>query len=85
MTDAAINLGFSAAEAELFVWQTFLGAINLHKKNNLSAKEWIKKVASRGGTTEAAIQAFEEGDLQTDIKKGMKAAFNRAVELSKVE
>ncbi|MBX2845773.1 MAG: pyrroline-5-carboxylate reductase [Saprospiraceae bacterium] len=85
MTDAAVDLGFSPAEAELFVWQTFLGAINLHKKNNLSSKEWIQRVASRGGTTEAAIKAFEAGQLNPTIQAGMKAAFERAVELSKMK
>lgn len=83
--DAAVEMGFTPAEAELLVTQTFKGTIDLYNKNNHSAKEWIQKVASKGGTTEAALNSFELSGLRENIKKGAKSALNRAIELSKVK
>lgn len=83
MMEAAREMGFSASESELLVSQTFRGAVDLYNKSNLSCDEWISKVASRGGTTEAALNSFKGGTLHHDIKKGAQAALQRAVELGK--
>ena len=85
MTDAARQLGFSTAEAELLVAQTFSGALDLYNSSNFSCDDWIRRVASRGGTTEAALRFFETNNLQTHIVGGAKAAFERAVALGKKE
>ncbi|MFT5833366.1 MAG: pyrroline-5-carboxylate reductase, partial [Cognaticolwellia sp.] len=42
-----------------------------------------KKVASKGGTTEAALKVFQSTTVNQDIRNGAKAAFDRAVELGK--
>jgi pyrroline-5-carboxylate reductase len=83
MMDAAKAMGFSDSEAELLVSQTFTGAVDLYNKNNLSCNEWIAKVASKGGTTEAALKVFRETTLHADIVGGAYAALNRASELGK--
>ena len=49
----------------------------------ISNQEWIAKVASKGGTTEIALQVFEKGMLQEVIVNAVKAANNRAIELGK--
>ena len=82
MIAAAKELGFNQSESELLSYQTFKGAIELYKKNNLSCHEWIDKVASRGGTTEAALQSFENNELSFDINEAIQAAYERANELS---
>jgi len=84
MIDTAIDMGFSRSEAELLSIQTFAGAVDLFNKFNFSCEEWIGKVASRGGTTEAALSTFDKTSVSSDINEGMYAAFNRAVELSKI-
>ena len=81
MTKAACDLGFSLSEAELLVNQTFRGAIDLFNKSDLSFEAWIEKVRSRGGTTEAAMMAYQANDLDQKIKQGVQSAFNRAKEL----
>ena len=81
MIETAMELGFNESQAELLVWQTFMGAMHLHNKNNLSCADWIKRVSSKGGTTEAAISLFKETEVETNIRQGLKAAFKRAVEL----
>lgn len=81
MMQAALNMGFSPAESELLVTQTFQGAVELYLASNLSCKEWIQRVASKGGTTEAALAKFTEFGLDQGIEQGLKAALFRAQEL----
>lgn len=83
MVEAAKKLGFSTSEAELLVSQTFKGAIDLYNKTDLSCAEWIQRVASKGGTTEAALKSYRETDVRADIIAGADAAMARAVELGK--
>lgn len=81
MIQAGIKMGFSLSEAELLVNQTFMGAVHLHNQNELTCNEWIQKVASKGGTTEAAIKIFNEYAVNNKIGEGLNAAFERAKEL----
>ncbi len=83
MIQAAQQMGFSNSEAELLVAQTFTGAVDLYNKADLSCENWIFKVASKGGTTEAALRVFQENALHEDIIAGANAALNRARELGK--
>jgi pyrroline-5-carboxylate reductase len=83
MMKAAREMGFSDSEAELLVSQTFLGAVELYLATNFSCQEWIQRVASRGGTTEAALKSFGENNLNSDIISGAFAALHRAEELGK--
>jgi pyrroline-5-carboxylate reductase len=83
LMQAARQMGFSEAEAELLVVQTFTGAVDLYNKSDFSCAEWIQRVASRGGTTEAALNSFKLNSLHQDIIDGATAALVRAVELGK--
>jgi pyrroline-5-carboxylate reductase len=83
MMQAAREMGFSPSEAGLLVGQTFLGATELYLASGLSCQEWIQRVASKGGTTEAAIARFGEDLLDKRIGDGLKAALDRAGELGK--
>lgn len=81
MIKAAVALGFNESEAELLVNQTFMGSVAIQNSYSLSNEEWIAKVASKGGTTEKALQVFEKGILENTIIEAVKAANNRALEL----
>ena len=81
MIDSATQMGFSPTEAETLVEQTFLGAIHLLSNNNFTCREWIGKVSSKGGTTEAAIHSFESGRVSDQIQTGLQAALDRSIEL----
>ncbi len=83
MIQQTMEYGFSLTEASKIVEQTFLGTVELYKVNNLSCKEWIDRVASKGGTTEAALKTFAQTDVAANIQKGMDAALHRSRELSK--
>ena len=80
---AARNMGFSESEAELLVYQTFHGAVDLYNKTDSSCEEWIQRVCSRGGTTEAALEVFQNSNLHEDIVSGAFAALHRAIALGK--
>jgi pyrroline-5-carboxylate reductase len=81
LIEAAQQMGFSASEAELLVGQTFTGAVDLYNKSDLSCESWIAKVASKGGTTEAALRVFNSAAVHADIQAGATAALLRAQEL----
>lgn len=81
MIEAAKGLGFSESQAELLVGQTFMGSVHLENRNALTCREWIAKVSSKGGTTEAAIKVFGKHEVHDKIIKGLNAAHQRAVEL----
>ncbi len=81
MIEAAREMGFNASQAELLVAQTFRGAVELQMKNDATCEEWIARVSSKGGTTEAAMQTFADTSVFEDIKRGARAALERAKEL----
>ncbi len=83
MIETAMQMGFTKVQAELLVEQTFMGAVHLLNIHNISCKEWIAKVASKGGTTEAALVQFTNLKLSNAIQEGLRAARQRATELGK--
>lgn len=85
MMEAAKSMGFSDNDSKVLVSSTFEGAIELFNKNKLSPNGWMKRVASKGGTTQAALDSLDDNNVKDLIHDAAYAAFNRAVELGKVE
>ena len=85
LIEAAKRMGFNDSEAELLISQTFKGAIDLYDKTEYTCSEWIKKVCSRGGTTEAALATYTDNMVQNEIISGAEAALKRAIELGENE
>ena len=83
MIKAGTEMGIDENLSKLFVKQTMLGAYHLINNSDKSVEELIKDVASKGGTTEAALKTFDENELKSILKKGILAAENRAKELNK--
>ena len=83
MMEAALQMGFSKNVSKVLVSQTFTGAIELFNQNNLSPSSWMEKVASKGGTTQAALDSMNDNNVGELIKEAAFAAFDRAVELGK--
>lgn len=83
MIESAINLGFTPSEAEFLVSQTFSGSVQLQNRSKLSNEAWIEKVASKGGTTEAALSIYNKNVLKKIVNDGIEAANKRAIELGK--
>ena len=82
MITKGVEMGFTQEESQLLVEQTFLGATQLLKQNKLSCSDWIRKVSSKGGTTEAALIQFNQLDVKDKIGLGLEAAQKRSRELN---
>ncbi|MDX1270612.1 pyrroline-5-carboxylate reductase [Bizionia paragorgiae] len=83
MLEAALKMGFSPYDSKVLVTSTFEGAIELFNQNDISPESWIARVASKGGTTQAAIDSMEDNNVKQLIQDAAYAAFNRAIELGK--
>lgn len=83
MMEAALKMGFSTNDSKVLVSKTFEGAVDLFNQSDLSPNSWMERVASKGGTTRAALDSMEDNNVKELIKDAAYAAFNRAVELGK--
>jgi pyrroline-5-carboxylate reductase len=83
MIEAGVQMGFEESMSAILVKQTMLGSFHLINNSDKNLDELIKAVASKGGTTEAALKRFEEGLLAQNLQEGIFAAQKRATELSK--
>lgn len=82
MTKAALSLGFTEAQAELMVNETFGGAAELVLNSSDNPSELRRKVTSPNGTTMQAIARFEQADLEMVFKEATEAALKRAKEIA---
>ncbi|MBD8084016.1 pyrroline-5-carboxylate reductase [Chryseobacterium caseinilyticum] len=82
MIKAGTEMGIDENLSKLFVKQTMLGAYHLINNSDKNLEELIKDVASKGGTTEAALKTFNEKDLKEILKQGILNAEKRAKELN---
>ncbi|MEA1787531.1 pyrroline-5-carboxylate reductase [Arenibacter sp. GZD96] len=83
MMEAASQMGFSENVSRVLVSQTFTGAVELFNQSDLSPNSWMNKVASKGGTTRAALDSMEDNNVKELIKEAAYAAFSKAVALGK--
>jgi len=82
MVEAGRQMGFDEATSAMLVKQTMLGSFHLLNTADKSLDELIKAVASKGGTTEAALSTFENDGVGEGLQKGIVKARDRARELS---
>ncbi|MFA5919818.1 MAG: pyrroline-5-carboxylate reductase [Methylococcaceae bacterium] len=83
MEKAAVELGLSEATARLLVQQTALGAAKIALESSESPEQLRKRVTSPGGTTQKAIDTFEQGQFTELVSKALHAARDRSIEMSK--
>jgi pyrroline-5-carboxylate reductase len=75
-----LALGFDRKQARVLVQKTYSGAASL--QGNSSYEQLISNIASKKGTTEAALKVFANKRLEQIINQAVKAAVKRAKELS---
>lgn len=83
MANLAEEFGLSKEDADKVAQQTFVGTGELIKASGWSLTSLRERVTSKGGVTEAAINAFEENNFEEVFKKGIEAAIKRTNEFSK--
>lgn len=82
MQTAGMDLGLPEETARLLALETALGAAKMALESDESACVLRQRVTSPGGTTERALNVFEEEDLRGTFKKALGAAASRAAELA---
>lgn len=83
MQNQAIAFGFSEQTARQLVQQTALGAAQMVAQNDDNISTLRENVTSKGGTTQAALTAFREGNLAGLVSRAMQACKARAIEITK--
>ncbi|HXJ10037.1 MAG TPA: pyrroline-5-carboxylate reductase [Burkholderiales bacterium] len=81
---SAVKLGIPEDDALKLAKQTVLGAAQLALQSNESPATLRKNVTSKGGTTEAALNVFEQEKLAERFFRAVEAASRRGAELGKM-
>lgn len=81
LEQAALEMGFSPPVARKFALRTFLGGAKLAAGSDESPQTLRQRVTSKRGTTERAINTFDELAVKQRIIDGVKAACLRSREL----
>jgi len=82
LAESAEASGLDKRLAAKLARATFIGAAEVIKSKDLSMEELVKKVASKGGTTEAAIKVFKRRRLEDIVKKAVMDAARRSNNLT---
>ncbi|HWA37023.1 MAG TPA: pyrroline-5-carboxylate reductase [Burkholderiales bacterium] len=80
---AAVKLGIGKDDALKLAKQTVLGAAQLASQSADSPETLRKNVTSKGGTTEAALNVFEEEKLAERFIRAVEAASKRGEEMGR--
>jgi pyrroline-5-carboxylate reductase len=81
---SAVKLGIPKDDALKLAKHTVLGAAKLAVSSSESPDALRKNVTSKGGTTEAALNVFEEEKLAERFMRAVEAASRRGEELGKM-
>ncbi len=83
MIDAAVAQGLDKETATELAMQTGLGSARMALENDVDLVELRRRVTSPGGTTQAAIESFEQQGLRKLVTDAMQAAADRADEMAR--
>ena len=85
MQAAVEKIGLSPEVSRMLTLQTAYGAGRMALESKESVSELRRRVTSKGGTTQAAIDVFEKNNLREIIEEALEAACLRSKELGSVE
>ena len=83
MEQSALELGLDEDMARLLIQQTALGSAKIALEADETPGQLRQRVTSPGGTTQQAINTFEEGGFTRLVSKAIHAARDRSVEMAK--
>lgn len=83
MERAAIQMGLDEHTARLLVQQTALGAAKIALESSESPTQLRERVTSPGGTTQKALETFQQNGFTELVFKALHAAQERSIEMSK--
>ena len=82
MIKQGIELGFTPSTSRAIVVQTALGTATLAAQSDEDLQQLRHRITSPRGTTERAIQVFDELAVDRGIQEGTKSAHQRSIELA---
>ncbi|MGH7198901.1 MAG: pyrroline-5-carboxylate reductase [Candidatus Omnitrophota bacterium] len=82
LIEAAYEMGMKADIAKKLVYQTAFGSGKVVSQSDEDPDVLISRVASKGGTTEAALKIFQRQGFGKIIQDAVKAAHRRSKEIS---
>lgn len=82
MQKAGEQLGLDSETARQLTLQTALGAARMATSGTDDPATLRSKVTSKGGTTEAAINSFQQSGIENMVAQALSAARDRATELA---
>jgi pyrroline-5-carboxylate reductase len=82
MAEAGERLGLEAAASRRLAAATLYGAGQLTQTGHADLTRLRAEVTSKGGTTEAALGAFQAADLRATVHQALAAAVQRSHELA---
>ena len=82
MEQAALQLGLNEQTARLLIQQTALGASKIALESTESPAKLRERVTSPGGTTQKAIESFQNSGFESMVVKALLAARDRSIEMS---
>ncbi len=82
LQESGKSLGLNTQDSYTLTLQTMLGAAQLAQQQNIDFKTLRANVTSKGGTTEQAINCFIRNDMKKMIDSALKAASEKASEIS---
>ena len=83
LMEAGSGIGLPYDLTRQLVLQTFLGSSRYLLEEKIHPDLFIRKVASKGGTTEAALKVLKEGNLSQLFRRALRAAKRRSKQLSR--
>jgi pyrroline-5-carboxylate reductase len=83
MEKVALEMGLDEHTARLLVQQTALGAAKIALESTESPTQLRERVTSPGGTTQKAIETFQQNGFTELVAKALTAAKDRSIEMSK--
>ena len=84
MYEGAKALGFDYDNTVELICKTFIGSANMVLSSDKTLDEQIRMVKSPNGTTEKALNVFEDKGVEKIIADAMKACEKRAFELAEM-
>ena len=79
---AAIHAGLPKAFVRKFIYTTLIGSVQLWEQSGDNSEDLVLKVASKGGTTEEALNHLDNGNFDNLIIKAIKKAKDKSRSLS---
>ncbi len=81
---AAVKQGLNPETARLLTLETAYGAAKMALEDNEEPARLRQRVTSPGGTTEQAIQSFEDNEIRAMFNQALDAATRRSRELAEL-